>query len=106
VQHSAARGGYSIENRENAKITKYRANLARNGMDFAPFVFSIYGGVGKRATAIIQDVAIKIAVREESDVAVELQRAYTELSIVLMSSLAHGVLERLKQLPPLHRAFL
>ncbi|MBK7013975.1 MAG: hypothetical protein IPH43_16230 [Xanthomonadales bacterium] len=104
--YSSIKAGYSIEIRENTKVAKYRENLARNGIDFSPFVLSIYGGIGRQARPIIEDLAIKIARQEETEVAVELQRIHTELCIVLQSRLAQGILERLLQLPPLHRAFL
>ena len=44
--------------------------------------------------------------KKEEEEEVELQRIHTELCIVLQSRLAQGILERLLQLPPLHRAFL
>ena len=102
-ENTATQVGFSIVLRENAKNAKFRADLDRHGIDFMPFVMSIYGGMGRKAHNLLHDFATQISRLNETEAAAELQRLYTCLSNTLQSRLAQGILDRL---PPEHRAFL
>ena len=103
LANAATKVGHSIMLRENAKNEKFRADLDRHGIDFMPFVMSIYGGMGRKAHNLLHDFATQISRLNETEAAAELQRLYTCLSNTLQSRLAQGILDRL---PPEHRSFL
>lgn len=87
--------GAAARQKESLKEAKYAARLSHNNIQFDAFAIETYGFIGNRARSLLDDLAFRIARKEEEPIAKIKNALFYGLQTIIKQQVAQRILARI-----------